>query len=117
MENYNNKKAILCCPPSGNAIGLFVTKCIAAAVCTKNSNWNDEQYEKGVAKPFGRLKEIEEEFEKHEGSSGTELMLEAANLLKIIFHTKKVPATVQKERFSQIFSETGTTEIFNDFKI
>jgi [acyl-carrier-protein] S-malonyltransferase len=44
-------------------------------------------------------------------------MISALNMLKSVFKTKKVPEIEQKERFEQIFNETGTAELFIDFSI
>lgn len=92
-----------------------VTKCLAAAVCTKNRNWNDEEYQKGVVEPYKAIQKIQNELEESKTSPSVEQMSDALNMLKSIFLTKKVPISEQLERFNDIFDVTKTRELFADF--
>ena len=92
----------------------FITRCMAIAVCTKNNNWNEQEYQKGVVEPYRRIQQIQVQLaEKNEMPSEGD-MRNAFGLLKIIFDTKKTPIEEQIERFQQIFNETGTQQIFYD---
>ncbi|MCX7922783.1 MAG: ACP S-malonyltransferase [Clostridia bacterium] len=95
----------------------LITKCIAEAVCTKNHNWNDEEYQKGVVEPFRKVRQLHDELVSQGKQPTLEQMKEAVEMLRTVFATKKVPSEEQIHRFGQIFSETGTQGVFTDFKI
>lgn len=93
-----------------------LTKCIAIAVCTKNRNFNNDEYQKGVVENYRKIQAMKDEAEKNSTEPTIAQLKEALSLLKTIFETKKVPKEEQEERFNQIFDETGTRELFADFK-
>ncbi|EPR12947.1 ACP S-malonyltransferase [Ruminiclostridium papyrosolvens] len=92
--------------PVNNGL-LFITKCIAAAVSTKNRNWDNNEYQRGVVEPYKKLVGIKEELISQRIEPLNEHVEEAAVLLKQIFNTKLLPADEQKERFNLLFKETG----------
>ena len=98
----------------GNRITV-VTKCLAAAVCTKNRNWDNEEYQKGVVEPYKAIRKMQNELEANNKLPTVEQMTEALNMLKSIFVTKKVPIEEQIERFNKILDETNTKDLFPDF--
>ncbi|NFF81600.1 ACP S-malonyltransferase [Clostridium botulinum] len=91
-----------------------VTRCLAIAVCTRNRNWNNEEYTKGVIEPYKKLQIMQEKIDDTGKMLSVEEMKESLELLKTIFKTKKVSKEEQEARFEQIFSETGTKNIFAD---
>ncbi|KNY24965.1 ACP S-malonyltransferase [Pseudobacteroides cellulosolvens] len=94
-----------------------VTKCIAVAVCTRNRNWNYDEYLRGVIEPYKKVQKRQEELEK-EGIQPTLFdMQEALDMLSSVFVTKKVPVKECIERFNEVFHETGTRHLFPDFKM
>lgn len=95
----------------------LLSRCMAVAVCTKNNNWNNEEYQEGVVKPYGKIKELWQRLDKEGGEPTSEQMREALEMLRSVFITKKTPEEEQIERFNQIFNETGTRELLNDFKM
>lgn len=90
-----------------------ITKCMAVAVSTKNSNFNNEEYQDGVIEPYRRIKEIQEDIEENGVNPSKEQAQEALDMLKTVFDTKKTPIEEQKDRFNQIFEATGTGDIFD----
>lgn len=114
MKNiFNNKEK------AGNEVlkkQTVVSMCLAAAVCTRNRNWNNDQYRKGVIEPYQRIKEIYNSFINQAKEPTVAQMKDALNLLRSIFNTKKVPLKEQNERFNNIFETTGTKHIFSDFE-
>ncbi len=94
-----------------------ITKCMAIAVSTRNFNWNEVEYQKGVVKPYKRIEKIQEEIEASEGEPTLQQMEEALDMLKSILETKQVPVNEQIERFNQVFDETGTRGLFPNFKM
>lgn len=92
----------------------LIARCLGMAVCTKNANWDNDEYNEGVIKPYQKIQQ-----KLGDGNSipTIEEMRESLELLKIIFTTKKVPVEEQEERFNQILDETDTREIFKDLII
>ncbi|MFZ5987763.1 MAG: ACP S-malonyltransferase [Bacillota bacterium] len=99
----------------GEKAALFLSKCIATAVCTKNRNWNDDEYQKGVVEPYRRIQKIYDELERSGKEPTIDQMRDALEMLRSVFITKKVPVEESMERFNEIFDETGTRELFPDF--
>ncbi len=87
---------------------LFVSSCLAEAVCTQNKNHNKQEYEKGVIEPYERIEAILEELESNEAISGIEQMEEALANLRCIFFSKKLSSKEQNERLQRIFEKTKT---------
>ncbi len=94
-----------------------VTRCMAVAVCTRNTNWDNEEYRTGVIEPYKKMQQMQEEIESSGKRPTVEQMKEALSILGLIFRTKKTPVEEQIERFNQIFDETGTRQLFPDFKM
>ncbi|MDF2801846.1 MAG: malonyl CoA-acyl carrier protein transacylase [Anaerocolumna sp.] len=94
-----------------------LTSCMAIAVCTKNFNWNKDDYQKGVIEPYDKIQQQQDKLDEKGEKPSKKQMLEALEMLKSVFITKRTPVEEQLERFHQIFEETGTKELFVDFKI
>lgn len=92
-------------------------RCLAIAVCTRNRNWNEEQYKKGVEIPYRDIRQLKEEIEAKGKTPTIEQMKASLEMLRSVFITKQVPPEEQVERFNQVFSETGTRHLFPDFKM
>ncbi|URZ00313.1 ACP S-malonyltransferase [Clostridium felsineum] len=95
----------------------IITKSIAIAVCTRNRNWDNEEYNKLVIEPYKKMQIIQDIIEKENRTPTVEEMQEALDIMISIFNGKKVPIQEQKERFREIFEETNTKELFPDFKL
>jgi len=89
----------------------FVEKCMAAAVCTKNMNWDSKQYNEGVIKPYSIIEQIWKKTALENVEPAIEQMEQVLEMLRLIFDTKKVSLKEQKERLDEIFFETGIYEL------
>lgn len=94
-----------------------VTKCIAITVCTRNRNWDNEEYQKGVVEPYRRIQQMQDQIEKEGNQPTIGQMTEALEMLRSVFITKRTPVDEQNERFNQVFDETGTRHLFPDFRM
>lgn len=94
-----------------------LTRCMAIAVCTKNSNWNNDDYQKGVIEPYNKIQQLQDELDEKGERPSRKQMLEALEMLKSVFITKRIPVEEQLDKFHQIFEETGTKELLADFKM
>ncbi|EPY11370.1 MULTISPECIES: ACP S-malonyltransferase [Paenibacillus] len=92
----------------------LITKCLAAAVCTKNNNWDNEAYRSGVIESYKKIEQIQQKIDLYDHFPTVEELKEAIYLLKTIFETKQVPLQEQQERFKEILEQTGTTSLFSD---
>ncbi|RDY33068.1 ACP S-malonyltransferase [Lachnotalea glycerini] len=84
----------------------FVERILANVVCTKNNNFNNDEYDAGVVNPYKKLQKMNTDLKASEREISVEEMKEALDLLKEIFDTKKTEISVQKERFNQLLLET-----------
>ncbi len=98
-------------------ISNVITKSMAAAVATPNANFNDEEYQKGVAEQYKKLQQMQQQLDEDHAQPTVEQMLEALEILKTIFKTKKLPEREQREWFYQIIDETGMYYTLGDFRM
>ncbi len=89
-----------------------ITRCMAVAVCTKNSNWNNDEYNSGVIEPYRYIKQMQMSMEKDGIKPTKEQAEEAIDMLKSVFKTKGTPNEERIKRFNQILDETNTIEFF-----
>ncbi|MDT8977091.1 ACP S-malonyltransferase [Paenibacillus sp. chi10] len=92
----------------------FVSRCLAIAVCTRNRNWNQEEYQTGVIEPYRRIQTMLAEVEQNGHKPTLELKQAALSMLQSVFTTKQTPMEEQQERFAQLFEETNTRDLFPD---
>ncbi len=94
-----------------------VSKCLAIVVCTKNRNWDDDAYQKGVVEPYRKIQQLQNNLESEGKEPTEENAREALEMLKTVFETKQVPVKEQVERFTEVFDASGTWGVFSDFKM
>ncbi|HEX9058948.1 MAG TPA: hypothetical protein VF941_02070 [Clostridia bacterium] len=94
----------------------FITRCMAIAICTKNTNWDNEEYMNGVIKPYKRIQKMAESLEIEGGEPTVQQMKDALDMLKSVFATKKTSVEEQRERIEQVFNETGLHDLFGDLQ-
>ncbi len=123
VDDENDKKALEIIKKNADTgvtgiSGLkLMSKCLAIVVCTKNSNWNNEEYTKGVIEPYRRIKAMREVLiEKSQQPSGAQL-LDTLEMLEIMFKTKQVSADEVNARYEQLVQEAGLKELMPDYKI
>lgn len=104
VNNEENKRRI-----------TVVTKCLAAAVCTENRNFNEEEYQKFVVEPYKEIKSIQQKIEAECRLPLVGEMKRSLDLLKIIFEAKRVDLSEQQHRFNKIILETDNEDIFYEF--
>lgn len=97
------------------SVNNVVTRCLAAAVCTRNGNDNEAEYRTGVIEPYRRIQAIQEQLDESGAAPDKAHMQEALELLKRIMDTKRVTLKEQRERFKEILEETGTYSLFSHF--
>ena len=93
----------------------FVSRAMGIAVATKNTNWDDEEYNKGVIAPYNEMKNIQTKVEKENRKATVDEMKRTIELLLKIFATKKTPFEEQKSRFEELFADSGEQELFKDY--
>ena len=94
-----------------------ITKCIATAISTKNSNWDEQAYQKGDVEPYRKIKNMKEEILKENRQPSIEEVRQALDMLKSVLLTKLIPKDKQMECINQILEEMKVKEIFKDFAV
>lgn len=89
-------------------VPTVLTKCLAIAVATKNRNFDQTEYQKGVIDPYRHVQSMQLEIEALQTEPTINQMQVALEMLQSVFDTKKTPKKEQIERFNEIFEETGT---------
>ncbi|MGO4529165.1 ACP S-malonyltransferase [Paenibacillus sp. 2TAF8] len=93
----------------------LISRCLAIAVCTRNRNWDNEAYERGVLMPYRRIKVLEEQLETTGREPNYEELEEAMDMLRSVFETKLTPEEEQRERFEQLMRETNINQFQPNF--
>lgn len=99
----------------GESVSTVVTRCLAMGVSTKNRNFEENEYKKGVIEPYRRIKEIQKVLDNNGAYPDVDQMQEALELLYQIFTTKKLPIEEQIRRFNKILDQTAARHLFPDF--
>ncbi len=94
----------------------FIAKCIHIAVTTRNRNWDNDEYQKGVIEPYRKIQQLQERLEKEGKEPTQDEMQEALEMLRSVLTTKKVPALEQISRYNELFETTGARPLFPDFQ-
>jgi [acyl-carrier-protein] S-malonyltransferase len=90
-------------------------KCLAVAVCTKNHNWDNETYERGVVAPYEQIKRQYEQSKQAAQPPDEAQSREALRLLRQILETKQTPRSEIIERYDEILDVTHTREVLGDY--
>lgn len=96
----NNEKKL-------NPIGL----CLGAAVSTRNTNWNEEEYEQGVIKPYHEIQDLYKKIEAEKRQPSLEEIESSMKLLQKIFDTKGVPVKEQAVKYQKILKNVEFEEL------
>ncbi|SHJ86248.1 [acyl-carrier-protein] S-malonyltransferase [Clostridium cavendishii DSM 21758] len=92
----------------------FLTRCLAVAVSVKNYNWNNEEYEQGVVKPYEQIVSLVDRIRKNNLTPSVQDMYDGIHMLKSVFITKKTPLDEQNRRIKKLISETDVEEILGN---
>lgn len=93
----------------------FITRSMANAVCTPNLNWNRDEYEQGVVKPYTDVEHIQEIIESEKRIPSMKELLTSLRMLESVFYSKQVPEEEQQMRYRQILTETGTSNLLASY--
>ncbi|PWW04859.1 [acyl-carrier-protein] S-malonyltransferase [Paenibacillus cellulosilyticus] len=100
--------------PAAPSTLAFVSRCLAIAVCTPNTNWNASEYEEGAAKPYKDIHQLQLKLDEEGRAPTDEEMARALEMLVSVFETKRTPPAEQRRRYEQLMKETGTESLFYD---
>ncbi len=95
----------------------LISATLASAVACRNRNQDNQEYQEGVIEPYEKIAAIQDELGQNNTFPTVPKMQIALKMLFSIFATKKVPVHEQVKRFQHIFADTGTRDLFPDFKI
>lgn len=94
-----------------------IEKCISISVCTKNSNFNSEEYEKGVIVNHKKLLEINSKIEEENRDPYEDEIHEGISLLKDILAAKKTCESEKKERFRELANMIDNSDLANKLSL
>ena len=89
----------------------LLTRALAMAVSTRNSNWDEDAYRKGVVEPVRAVKTLVEELEQSGREANEAENRQALEMLLGVFETKGVAHEERRERLELILDETGNREL------
>lgn len=92
----------------------LIGKCMAVAVATKNSNWDDSAYQQGVVEPYRTLQTMQEKIEREGVEASLADMQQALDLLNRIFDTKGTGVEERAWRWNQILQTSGMQQHLQD---
>lgn len=81
----------------------FVNKCMAISVCTRNYNWDDAEYKRGVSDNYSVIQKMAEELEAGTIIPDMSCVQKAYGILNTILDTKKVPDSERRMRIEELF--------------
>jgi len=90
-------------------------KCMAVAVATRNTNFDNDAYQQGVVLPYQQLKDMHEKHSAAGTSASADEMITAVNLLQQIMLCKGSSEQEQKMRFRQVAEQTGCEQELAQF--
>lgn len=94
----------------------FITRSMGIAVATKNNNWDAAEYKRGVIDPYNKVNELQQKLENEGKTPSLKEMQQAIDMLISVFRTKKTSSDEQIMRFKELFSDTGTEKLFENFE-
>lgn len=95
----------------------FITKCLAICVCTKNSNWDNDEYQKGVVEPYRKIQKLLDSLEKEGKEPAIGQLQEAYDALQSVLLTKKLPIEERRSIVCKLIEETGADESFHGLEL
>jgi len=90
-------------------------KCMAVAVATRNTNFDNDAYQQGVVLPYQQLKDMHEKHSAAGTSANADEMITAVKLLQQIMLCKGSSEQEQKMRFRQVAEQTGCEQELAQF--
>lgn len=93
----------------------FVSRSMGIAVATKNNTSDADVYRKGVIEPYNKMQRIQQIIDSEQRRANKEEMDMAIDMLLSVFKTKKTSKEEQVARFKQLFKDTGTEKLFQEF--
>jgi len=81
----------------------LVTKCIAAAVSTKNKNWNNDEYHKGVVEPYKTVRNMQVDLQQKRLHPTQDQCIQAVKMLQSVLQTKMTPENECEKIWDYVF--------------
>ncbi len=91
-----------------NPVGL----CMGAAVSTRNQNWDDAEYKKGVIEPYKEMEALYKKLETENRMPTEEELKFSIDKLKTIFVTKGVSLKEQAIKYQRILKDVEPAELY-----
>lgn len=99
-------------PTEGDAWYRFIEACIAAAICTRNGNWDETEYREGVIEPYQKVKDMFYRIKDKERYAVKAQALQAFDMLNTVLKTKKVADQDRIDIIDKILQKSFYYECF-----
>lgn len=87
---------------------LFISRCLAVAICVKNSNWDETEYREKVVEPYQTVQRMYNELCESKEEPTVEQMKQALDMLKTVITAKQYSDDLGNARIQEIIKQTGT---------
>lgn len=88
----------------------FMIGCIGLAVSTPNKNWNNEEYENGVVKPYRAISDLQLELEKSNKIPSLAQVKDAYHMIQSVLKTKMLPEKECTQLLEELIEATNMRE-------
>lgn len=80
--------------------------CVAAAICTPNRNWDDQEYQAGVVKPYQEVKELFYQKKDTTKRATKEEAIVAFRMLESVLTTKKIDVKERQRLLREVIDKS-----------
>ncbi|WP_028592995.1 ACP S-malonyltransferase [Paenibacillus assamensis] len=109
------KKELRLSVRSDKTVPDLVALCLGAAVSTRNTNWDEEAYQKGVVEPYKNIQILYELIMKEQRHSNEEEISKALTLLQRILVTKGVSQEECHKRIRMLLHKSNTDILLPEY--
>lgn len=92
----------------------FFSRAMGIITATPNTNWNENEYQKGVVESYKAIQKLSETYDANKTEPSEENMRFAADMLVTALKTKGAKRDEIISRLEQLFWDTGTENIFTN---
>lgn len=82
----------------------IIINCLKIAICAKNKNWNNKEYQKNVVEPYRKIKQMLSNLENNNIEPSLQNIVASFKMLQSVLLTKKTSIQERKERYNEIFN-------------
>jgi [acyl-carrier-protein] S-malonyltransferase len=115
QEDYDAlmEKTLEAARPTKEKLKELIIRCMGIAVCTRNTNWEQDDYAGGVVQPYRNLEQLLKQVEANDITDFDQHIRAAIKHLDMIFKTKCTSLIEQQERYEFLYKHTQLSEVLH----